>query len=80
MTGVPPFSDESPEAVFDNILALQLDWPSETDGDEPLTEDVVEVILSLLKLDPAERISFTGLKNLPYFVKVASGEYWKVNE
>ena len=67
MTGIPPFSDESPEAVFDNILALRMEWPSEEEGDEPLSQNAVEAITSLLRLDPEERIGFAGLKQSPLF-------------
>ena len=79
VTGVPPFSDESPEAVFDNILALRLEWPSETDGDAPLSEDVVKAIMSLLKLDPEQRINFAGLKNCSYFARAVSGRVITAN-
>jgi serine/threonine-protein kinase greatwall len=27
MTGIPPFMDETPEAVFDNILSGRMEWP-----------------------------------------------------
>ena len=70
MTGVPPFSDESPEAVFDNILALRLEWPSLEDGDEPLTSEAVTAITSLLALDPGQRVGFEGLKELQLFAGV----------
>ena len=73
VTGIPPFSDESPEAVFENILALRLEWPSETDGDEPLSKEAVEAIMSLLTLDPERRITFHGLKTLPFFGKAVAG-------
>jgi len=70
LTGVPPFSDETPEAVFDNILALRLEWPSEEDGDEPLSEDAVEAVLALLALDPGSRTDLGGLKDLRLFSDV----------
>ena len=73
VTGVPPFSDDTPEAVFDNILALRLEWPSEADGDEPLSKHVVEAITSLLNLDPNQRINFVGLKNLTFFKNNVTG-------
>ena len=67
MTGVPPFSDQTPDAVFDNILALRLEWPSQEDGDEPLSDEAVEAIHSLLVIDPDERLDGSGLKNLKLF-------------
>ena len=74
VTGVPPFSDDTPEKVFDNILGLRLEWPSESDGDEPLSEEVVDAIMGLLKLDPEKRINLVGLKNSPFFQKGAKGK------
>lgn len=67
VTGVPPFSDETPEKVFENILALRLDWPSEADGDEPLSEEVIDAIMSFLKLEPSQRIDLSGMKELQFF-------------
>ena len=29
MTGIPPFTDETPEKVFDNILNMRMEWPEE---------------------------------------------------
>ena len=75
VTGVPPFSDDTPEKVFENILALRLEWPSESDGDDPLSEEVVEAIMSLLTLDPDKRSNLVGLKNLCFFRKGAKGKY-----
>ena len=67
MTGVPPFSDETPEAVFDNILTLRLEWPSADDGDEVLSDAAIQAITSLLTLDPIQRIGFEGMKELKLF-------------
>ena len=29
MTGIPPFTDETPEKVFDNILNMRMEWPED---------------------------------------------------
>ena len=52
MTGIPPFNDDSPSLVFDNILSLNIEWP---DGDEALSRDAVNCIMALLCLDPSKR-------------------------
>ena len=70
MTGVPPFSDDSPEAVFENILALRLEWPSLDDGDEPLSDDAVKAIMALLNLDPSARLDGAGIRGLGLFADV----------
>ena len=52
MTGVPPFNDDSPSLVFDNILSLNIEWP---EGEEALSSNAVDCIMSLLCLDPSIR-------------------------
>ena len=52
MTGIPPFNDESPEMVFENILSLNIEWP---EGEEALSPAAVNCIMSLLVLDPGAR-------------------------
>ena len=52
MTGIPPFNDDSPSLVFDNILSLNIEWP---DGEEALSRDAVDCIMALLCLDPSKR-------------------------
>ena len=47
MTGWPPFSDDTPEKVFENILNLKMDWPEE---EEKLSDTAVNAIQSLLNL------------------------------
>ena len=73
VTGIPPFSDDTPEKVFENILALRLEWPSEADGDEPLSEEVVDAIYSFLKLEPSQRMNLSGMKQLQFFRKALIG-------
>jgi serine/threonine-protein kinase greatwall len=52
MTGIPPFMDETPEAVFENILSRHMEWPED---DEALSDHSVQAITSLLTLNPKER-------------------------
>ncbi|XP_008468339.1 serine/threonine-protein kinase greatwall-like [Diaphorina citri] len=64
VTGVLPFSDETPQKVFDNILANQLEWPEDEEALNPSTE---ETILALLKSDPTQRPSGHQVRRLPMF-------------
>ena len=59
--------DESPEAVFDNILSGRMEWP---ENDEALSSEAVGAITSLLKLNPEERAGFSELQSLPLFSDV----------
>ncbi|XP_045583999.1 serine/threonine-protein kinase greatwall isoform X2 [Procambarus clarkii] len=64
MTGVPPFNDETPEAVFHNILHRDIPWP---EGDEVLSEAAVEIIDKLLAYDPKVRANFESIKSSSLF-------------
>ncbi|XP_023679199.2 serine/threonine-protein kinase greatwall [Paramormyrops kingsleyae] len=58
LTGVPPFNDETPQLVFQNILNRDIPWP---DGDEALSQNSRSAIESLLTTDVTKR---AGLKEL----------------
>ncbi|XP_064797685.1 serine/threonine-protein kinase greatwall isoform X2 [Oncorhynchus masou masou] len=58
LTGVPPFNDETPQLVFQNILNRDIPWP---DGDEELSHNSRNAIELLLTMDMNKR---AGLKEL----------------
>uniref|UniRef100_A0A2A4K417 Serine/threonine-protein kinase greatwall n=1 Tax=Heliothis virescens TaxID=7102 RepID=A0A2A4K417_HELVI len=64
MTGVPPFNDETPQAVFKNILSRNIEWPED---DEALSPEAVSAIEALLTMDPAARPAATAVKEMPIF-------------
>ncbi|XP_043277553.1 serine/threonine-protein kinase greatwall isoform X2 [Venturia canescens] len=63
-TGVPPFNDDTPQAVFANILARDLPWP---EGEEMLSEAAVNAIDALLTLDQTLRPSANEVRNMSFF-------------
>ncbi|KOX77110.1 Serine/threonine-protein kinase greatwall [Melipona quadrifasciata] len=63
-TGVPPFNDETPQAVFSNILARDIPWPEE---EEALSMIAVEAIDALLTLDQYERPSAQEVRAMKLF-------------
>lgn len=65
MTGIPPFTDETPEAVFENILNLKMEWPEE-EG-EILSTSAIDAIKALLTLDPRQRADFEAMKCMSLF-------------
>ncbi|XP_064483773.1 serine/threonine-protein kinase greatwall-like [Ornithodoros turicata] len=67
LTGVPPFSDETPEAVFDNILQAELEWP---EGEECLSEAATCAVEALLTRDPSLRAGAQELRSLLLFSQV----------
>lgn len=65
-TGIPPFNDETPQAVFANILARDIPWPEE---DEVLSESCMKAIDALLTLDQTLRPSAKEVRNMEFFAK-----------
>ncbi|EEC01497.1 protein kinase, putative [Ixodes scapularis] len=65
LTGLPPFSDTSPEAVFNNILSRDLQWP---EGEEALSQVAQEAIEELLTPDPNTRPGSKEVRALPLFL------------
>ncbi|KAK3820154.1 MAG: serine/threonine protein kinase 15, partial [Benniella sp.] len=68
LAGYPPFMDESPEAIFKNILSHSIQWP-----EEGLSEEACDLINRLLHRDQAQRPSPSELKAHPFF----SGVDWE---
>ncbi|XP_069134056.1 serine/threonine-protein kinase greatwall-like [Argopecten irradians] len=64
LTGVPPFNDQTPELVFQNILNRDIPWP---EGEEALSENAQNVINELLTTDPDLRPSAKEVKEMPLF-------------
>lgn len=52
--GYPPFNADSPEKVFENILARRIAWPEEPDL--PVSEEARDLINKLIQLDPRARL------------------------
>ncbi|CAM4522982.1 unnamed protein product [Caretta caretta] len=56
LTGIPPFNDETPQQVFQNILKRDIPWP---EGEEKLSSNAQNAIDTLLTIDTTKR---AGLK------------------
>ncbi|NXS01809.1 GWL kinase, partial [Oxylabes madagascariensis] len=56
LTGIPPFNDETPTQVFQNILKRDIPWP---EGEEKLSDNAQNAIDVLLTIDTTKR---AGLK------------------
>ena len=52
--GIPPFNADSPEEVFENILARNIAWPE--DSDFLVSDDAKDLIDKLIRLDPRDRL------------------------
>ncbi|GLD54580.1 serine/threonine-protein kinase greatwall isoform X1 [Lates japonicus] len=64
LTGVPPFNDETPQLVFQNILNRDIPWP---EGEEELSENSRNAIEILLTMDMTKRAGLKELKCHPLF-------------
>lgn len=52
--GYPPFHAETPDKVFENILARKIDWPS--DDDCPVSDEAKDLMLRLMTVNSKERL------------------------
>uniref|UniRef100_A0A8C7SHU7 Serine/threonine-protein kinase greatwall n=1 Tax=Oncorhynchus mykiss TaxID=8022 RepID=A0A8C7SHU7_ONCMY len=64
LTGVPPFNDETPQLVFQNILNRDIPWP---DGEEELSHNSRNAIEILLTVDMNKRAGFKELRSHTLF-------------
>ncbi|OWF53020.1 serine/threonine-protein kinase greatwall-like [Mizuhopecten yessoensis] len=67
LTGVPPFNDQTPDLVFQNILNRDIPWPED---EEALSDNAQYVIDELLTVDPDLRPSAKDVKAMPFFAEV----------
>uniref|UniRef100_A0A8C3TG87 Serine/threonine-protein kinase greatwall n=1 Tax=Chelydra serpentina TaxID=8475 RepID=A0A8C3TG87_CHESE len=64
LTGIPPFNDETPQQVFQNILKRDIPWP---EGEEKLSSNTQNAIDILLTIDTTKRAGLKELKHHPLF-------------
>ncbi|XP_003410581.1 serine/threonine-protein kinase greatwall isoform X1 [Loxodonta africana] len=64
LTGIPPFNDETPQQVFQNILKRDIPWP---EGEEKLSDNAQSAVDILLTIDDTKRAGIKELKHHPLF-------------
>uniref|UniRef100_A0A8D0HEL7 Serine/threonine-protein kinase greatwall n=1 Tax=Sphenodon punctatus TaxID=8508 RepID=A0A8D0HEL7_SPHPU len=64
LTGIPPFNDETPQQVFQNILKRDVPWP---EGEEELSNNAQNAIDILLAIESTKRAGLKELKHHPLF-------------
>ncbi|KAF7708971.1 serine/threonine-protein kinase greatwall isoform X2 [Silurus meridionalis] len=69
LTGVPPFNDETPQLVFQNILNRDIPWPDAEEELSPSARGAIEILLST---DVTKRAGLKELKEHAFF----AGVYW----
>lgn len=68
--GIPPFHDETPEKVFENILSGRFEWH---DDFIEMSNEAKDFIKRLLTLDPSDRLGANGadeVKTHPFFAGI----------
>lgn len=66
LCGYPPFTADSPEKIFQNILACKVEWPEDWD----VPEEAKAFVHALLELEPKKRLGSQGVKEIkshPFF-------------
>lgn len=61
--GIPPFNADTTEEVFDNIVHRRIAWPDEEEY--PVTEEAMDLINKLIRLDPQERLGSNKEEKFP---------------
>ncbi len=73
LIGVPPFSDETVDKIFDNILHMRIPWNEiavegdENEGEDKISKEVMDLMKKLLVIDPKERLDADGIKSHEFF-------------
>lgn len=57
LVGIPPFNDDSPEKIFENILNRQIEWPQIGDGPDELSAVAKDFIERLLDMNYKTRMT-----------------------
>lgn len=66
LTGIPPFNDESPEKIFENILEHKIPWDNTNIGYEEgcITPEAQDLINKLLEKNPKKRLGSKGVNEI----------------
>jgi serine/threonine-protein kinase RIM15 len=54
--GYPPFHADTPDEVFQNILARRIDWPEDDDETYQISDEAKDLMNRLMCSDPAKRL------------------------
>ncbi|KXN69972.1 kinase-like protein, partial [Conidiobolus coronatus NRRL 28638] len=67
LVGYPPFSDETPELIFRNILNHQVQWPPVDPGESYFSSESEDLIKNLLQPDPSKRLQRSQVSHHTFF-------------
>jgi len=66
LTGVPPFNDDTPDKIFENIINLKIPWDDIEIGYEgnEMSPEAADLIKKLLVLDPEQRLGKNSVNEI----------------
>ncbi|CAD8085602.1 unnamed protein product [Paramecium primaurelia] len=67
LVGIPPFNDDTPEKIFENILQRNICWPEIGDGENQLSLNAKDFIERLLDPNYKTRMTVEEAKKHPFF-------------
>jgi serine/threonine protein kinase len=67
LVGYPPFSDETPELIFRNILNHQVQWPPLDPDESYFSSESEDLIKNLLQPDPSKRLQRSQVSHHTFF-------------
>ena len=74
LVGLPPFTGDTPELVFERILSAPIPWHMADEADPPLSPEARDLITQLLQRDPKRRLGARGgalaVKQHAFFARV----------
>lgn len=72
--GYPPFQADTPEQVFENILARRIEWPDPEDDDTEVSDEAKDLMNRLMCTDQTQRLGAQGpdeVKRHPWFAGIS---------
>lgn len=69
IVGIPPFTDDTVDKIFDNILKLKIPWDDIPigEGDSCMSEKAADLIKKLLEPDPIKRLKIDDIIKHEFF-------------
>lgn len=67
LIGIPPFNDDSPEKIFENILQRKIEWPDIGEGENELSSRAKDLISRLLDWNFRTRMRVEEAKEHEFF-------------
>lgn len=64
IAGIPPFNDDTPDKIFNNILNRNIEWPPIGPNDDQMSQEAYDFINALLNPDPKQRLGSNGIAEI----------------